>query len=581
MDIRFLTITIGISLIFIIIGLVEFFVLIKIKRLNKNSDKIKDNGKHKIYETDILAELNEKIGYSLGIQNVIEIITKYLGEIIGYNTVSYILPLPGKIIFRSYIEKPVSNKFIKEVKSIMLDSLSAILKDDFKNINVEENLWGTVLDSESEETIGSFFNIPLVISDKFVGLINIADARANFYKEKEILAVNEIIQQATSAVTRLQGVIESEKSKLNAMVFSMTDGVVMTDLDNRIMVANPSAKRAVGLENKNDLSIIDFNNNLVDKIDLKDKIEESIRLEKVFVSEEISLPNGFYKIVISPVKDQWKTLGCVVVFRDITLEKEIEKIKEDFTSMIVHELRSPLDSIKKMVELLRSNEVKKAKREECLQMVYGSSSDMLELINNLLDIAKIEAGKFQILKQESDIKKTIESRVSFFAVSAKDANVKIESVFGKNIPDNIEFDPHTISQVLNNLVSNAIKFTKENGIILVQALLHKKGESLQKEVKEAGIKWFIDKDILNIPDSLIVAVTDNGSGIAPDQINKLFNKFIQAKSTFVEKQGTGLGLAIVKSIVDLHGGVVGVESVEGKGSTFYFTLPASPVKAGQ
>jgi signal transduction histidine kinase len=228
-----------------------------------------------------------------------------------------------------------------------------------------------------------------------------------------------------------------------------------------------------------------------------------------------------------------------------------------------------------MTELMRVSEMKKAKLAECFQMIYSNSSDMLELINNLLDIAKIEAGKFELMKQKSDIKKLIESRILFFDIAAKDAKVKLTSCFGKDIPDNVEFDARTISQVLNNLISNAMKFTKENGSVAVQTLLHKNGESLEKEAKDAGIVWFIKKDISDTPDSLVVAVTDNGIGIAPDQINKLFNKFVQAKSTFVQKGGTGLGLAIIKSIVDSHGGVVGVESVEGQGTTFYFTLPTN------
>ena len=141
---------------------------------------------------------------------------------------------------------------------------------------------------------------------------------------------------------------------------------------------------------------------------------------------------------------------------------------------------------------------------------------MLELINNLLDIAKIEAGKFELIKQKSDIKKTIESRILFFDIAAKDAKVKLATSFGKDIPDAVEFDPRTISQVLNNLISNAIKFTKENGSVTVQTLLHKKGESLEKEAKDAGINWFIKDDIGDIPDSLLVAVTDNKGGQAWD-----------------------------------------------------------------
>jgi len=476
--------------------------------------------------------------------------------------------LPEKINFRVYLKNSVSGEFVEEVKLKMLESSPV----DFKNKKVDQMLWGADMSAEIEDSVGSFLNIPLVISGKTVGYFSLADARPNFFKEKEILAVTEIAKRATDAFTKLQDAVESENNKMNSLVSSMTDGVLMTDMDYRLLVVNSAARRAAGLENKADLSVLDFAESLKEKFDLKDKIEESIRLDKVFTSEEFSRNVGFFKVLVSSVRDKYKPLGCVVVFRDITKEKEIEQIKEDFISMIVHELRSPLDSIKKMIELMRAAEMKKAKRQECYQMIHSSSSDMLELVNNLLDMAKIEAGKFELKKQTSNIAEIIKTRVLFFDISAKDAKVKITSQLGAGIPDKVEFDPHTISQVLNNLISNAIKFNKENGAIQIQALFHKKGASLQKEAVDSGIDWFIKKDI-NIPDSLFVAVTNTGEGIAEEQINKLFNKFVQVKTVFAKKGGTGLGLAITKSIIESHGGVVGADSVEGHGATFYFTLP--------
>jgi len=562
-----------ITAIFVCIAVFELFVFLKNKKVKNDLARREEDAKHKMYEISILNELSEKIGYSLSVKNVIEVITGSLPDFIDYTTVSYMLLLPEKIIFRSYLKKSVSGEFIDQVKAKMTDSLSALLNADFKNTKIEEMLWGLNLNEELSRQVGSFFNIPLVIGDKVAGLLTVADTKIGFYKEKEMTTLYKIAQRASKAVTRLQEVVESENSKLNTMVASMTDGVIMTDTDYRIVVVNPAAKKAVGLENKNDLSVSDFAKGLAGKLDLKDKIEESVRVEQIFISEEISLPSGFYKIAISPVKDKWRPLGCVIVFRDITHEKEVERIKEDFTSMIVHELRSPLDSIKKIVELMRESKIKKVKQVECFQMIYGSSSDMLELVNNLLDIAKIEAGKFELKKQPSDIKEIINSRILFFNITAKDANVKITSQLAKNIPDKVGFDPHTISQVLNNLFSNAIKFNRENGSVAVQALLHKKGESLIQEAKNSGINWFIKKDIADISDSLFVAITNTGAGIAPDQINKLFNKFVQVKTVFAKKGGTGLGLAITKSIVESHGGVVGAESIEGQGATFYFTLP--------
>jgi two-component system, NtrC family, sensor histidine kinase KinB len=568
-------ITIAIIILFAVVGIIEFFVFKKNKKIEEDLIKREEDAKHKMYEISILNELSDKMGYSLNVQSVIETITKSLRDIIDYTAVSYMLFLPEKIIFRAYIEKPVSRSFINDVKAKMLEYASTLLKVDFKNTAVEETLWGSLAGEESNEQAMSFFNIPLTVSGKVVGLLNVSDKREGFYKEKEITAVNGITEQATGALTRLQRAIESENSKLNAMVSSMTDGVIMTDTDYRILVANPAARKAAGLESKTDLSVADFAQGLNGKFDLKDKIEESIRLDNVFLSEEIALGTNFFQIIVSPVADSWRKLGCVVVFRDITKEKELERIKEDFTSMIVHELRSPLDSIKKMAALMRVSEATKVKRAECFQMIYSSSSDMLELINNLLDIAKIEAGKFELMKQKSDIKKLIESRILFFDITAKDSKLKLASQFAKDLPDNVDFDPRTISQVLNNFLSNAIKFTKEGGSVMVQALFHKKDGSLEEQAKAAGISWFIKKDIADIPDSLVVAVTDSGIGIAQDQMGKLFNKFAQAKSTFVAKGGTGLGLAIAKSITESHGGVVGVESVEGKGTTFYFTLPVN------
>jgi len=554
-----------------IIGVVEFFVFQKNREDRKNLIEREEDTRNRLYEITILNELSDKMGYSLGVQNVIEVIIKSLPDFIDYTTVAYMIFLPGKINFRAYVKKPVSSKFIANIKEKMISSLNG----NFTGATIEEKIWGANLNEESKDDVKSFFNIPIEMNGNFAGLITVVSSNDNFYREKQIATIQKIAGLATGAVVRLQNVVEAENSKMNALVASMTDGVVMSDMDYRVLVVNPAARKAAGVEGKNNLSLLDFSEGVKSKIDLKDKIEESIRLDNIFVSDEVLLAGRFFKIVVSPVKDGGKTLGCVIVFRDMTHEKEVQKIKDDFTSMLVHELRSPLDSIKKITELMRSSAMKKAKSAECLQIIYGSSSDMLELVNNLLDVAKIEAGKFALTKQPSDIGAIIKERVLFFDVASKDANVKLAIKFGDEVPDKVLFDPHTISQVLNNLISNALKFNKENGSIEVQILLYRKGESLQKVAKGAGISWFVKEDFLDIEDSLFVAVTNTGAGIAEDQIGKLFNKFVQVKTVFAQKGGTGLGLAITKSIIESHGGIVGVGSTEGEGATFYFTVPVS------
>jgi len=217
-------------------------------------------------------------------------------------------------------------------------------------------------------------------------------------------------------------------------------------------------------------------------------------------------------------------------------------------------------------------------------MMHHSSSDMLELINNLLDVAKIESGKFQIFKEVSNIKQVVSDRLLMYKVAAEDAKIKLVSAISKDVPDEASFDSRTISQVLNNLLSNAIKFSNSGGKIVVKVLLHKMGQDVKKEAGDDEMEWFLEKsqvDFTKLPDSLFVAVTNSGVGISPEGISQLFIKFSQIRNVFTQTKGTGLGLAIVKSIVESHGGVVGVESEENKGATFYFTIPlniAVPLK---
>lgn len=551
----------------VLIGAFSFY---RNKKLLADLQKREGDTRRRMYELSILKELGDRIGYSLNVQNIIDIITGSLHQFIGYSAVSYMFLEPERVIFKVHLEKSVSRRFIDDIKVRMLKSVSALSGLDFQKTRVEEILSGAVLAEEIDSPVNSFFNIPLVIAGKVVGVLTIADTETGLYKEEEMTILYKITQQASHQVTKLQEVVTTEQMKLNAMMESMAEGVVMTDLDYRILVVNPAAKKAIGAEDKKEITVFDFVDKLSGKFDFRGRIEESVKLDKVFISDEVPLGERFYQIVVSPVKNT-KTgqvdpiLGSVTIFRDTTHEKEVQKMKEDFTSMIVHELRSPLDGVKKIIELIRTTKVKKEQQTNYFQMMYHSSSDMLELINNLLDVAKIESDKFKIEKQPSKIRETVENRLNLFKVAAEDAKLKLVSNISKDVPEIVNFDQRTISQVLNNLISNAIKFSNEGGKIVVNVDLHKKGDSTLLGKK--------NEEFAKVSDCLLVSVADNGKGIPQEEIGKLFIKFSQAKNAFTQKAGTGLGLAIVKSIIESHGGMVGVESVEGQGSTFYFTVP--------
>lgn len=550
--------------------------------LKAHSQKNEKELKQKIYELSILKEVGGRIGYSLNIQNIAEVITNSLNQFLEYSTAGYLLIGTERIILRIHCEKNVSRQFIDDVKSQMLQSLSALLNKDFSQEKIEEVVSGAIAAEEISGPLRSFFNIPLVIGNDAVGVLTIASTQAGLYKEEDMTLLYQIVKMATGSVSRLQELIKSEEKKLNAMVESMKDGLVMVDKDYRVLVANPAAKRIADLKKENP-SLFDFIDKLGEKFDIRSKIEESIKLGRSLVSEEILLGDHFLKILTLPVRsgsnNSAEVLGSVVIFQDITPEKEIQKMRDDFTAVLVHELRSPLDGIKKMAELMGESDLRKNPKEhkEFLGLIYKSASEMLELVNTLLDVAKLEAGKFEIKREIVNIKEVIEERIKFFDALAKTSNIDIALQWNINAPEKLNVDSFRTAQVLNNLLSNAIKFTRPQGKIIVSGLLHKKGNNILEEAKSAGIQWLLKGEtqaLDNLDNCLVIAVTDNGIGIPAEEINQLFNKFKQLKTKVIgEKRGSGLGLIIAKGIIEAHGGIIGVQSEEDRGSTFYFTLP--------
>lgn len=556
---------------------------IEFKKKQDEIEKKEETMKRRMYELAILKELGERIGYSLNIQQIIDIITGSLRQFIDYSAVSYMILEPEKIIFKVHLEKSVHRKFINEIKDRMIKSLSALLNKDFSKMQIEEILSGAILIEDTEEPMRSFFNIPLVIHEKAAGILTVAHTVSGLYKEEEMTILYKITNQASQAVTKLQEVVLTEQKKLNAMVESMAEGVIMTDTDYRILVVNPAAKKAMKIEYIENPTIFDFIDNLEGKFDIRGKLEEALKLDKIIESGDILLKDKFYQIFVSPVKtesyleNKKEILGGVVIFQDITRKKEMDKLRDNFTSMMVHELRSPLDGIKKMSEFMEKSDIHKDEKIflDYPKLIRGSSSHMLDLVGDLLDIAKLESGKFSVVKEAHDIQKTINDRVSFFSGAARAVKIALAARFGE-FPEKILFDEKRISQVLNNLISNALKFTKEKGTVEVQAFIHAKNKNILDEAKNENIKLFLESEnenLKNLPDSVFISVTDTGFGIKKENINKLFNKFEQLEVLSEDKRGTGLGLIIAKGIVESHNGIIGATSKYGEGSTFYFTLP--------
>ncbi len=508
-----------------------------------------------VYQIQVLKEIGERIGYSLDTNKIVEIITSSLGNLLEYDTVSYMVlqEADGQLIFKCQVNNTVTHAFVEDVKDKMLLSVSTMLNREFRKELVDESITGNILDDNLSLSLRSYFNLPVVIGEKLVGLINVASHESGQYGDAQASILYSITNQAATAVSKLQAVLESEKGKLVAVINSMTDGVIMADMRNQVLVSNPAVSKLLEIEGQEEITMYDVVDALAGKVDVRTKIEQAISSHEPIIVNNVQLKNHVVELTITPVRSQQgEQLGAAVVFHDITTEKDLEKVRQDFTAMMVHELRAPLTAVRWSSESLGkvatgAAAVDTAKVAETAATIGTASKNMLELVNDLLDVAKIEAGKFDLNIQEYDIIAIIKEQIQTFKALAESKHLELKST----VPDKfmIKCDRVRIGQVVENLLSNSIKYT-DSGEVMVTF-----NTDQQKKLA-------------------IVAIKDSGLGVAREDLSMLFSKFHQLKHVDNARKGTGLGLVVTKGIVEAHGGQIWAESPgENMGSTFYFSLP--------
>jgi signal transduction histidine kinase len=247
------------------------------------------------------------------------------------------------------------------------------------------------------------------------------------------------------------------------------------------------------------------------------------------------------------------------MLNDVTKQKEVERVKSEFLSTVSHELRTPLVAIEKSVSLIldQSAGAVSDQQKQFLTIAERNLKRLTLLINDLLDLSKLEARKMELKREQMPIEKVITETIETLANWAQTKDIALERSVASGIPD-VFIDANRMTQVLTNLIGNSIKFTPKGGRITVDAAF------LEQEAK------------------VKVSIIDTGIGIAPEDLPKLFTKFYQAKDRPASDiSGTGIGLAIVREIVELHGGSVWAESPAGQGAKFIFTVPAGEPPAEQ
>ena len=338
----------------VVMAVILVVLIFKQRKQNQEIQARESLERQRLYQISILKQIQDKIGYSLDIEEIVDVITGSLKHLFPYSTVASILIKEGKLVLRINVEESVSTNFLAEVKRTMLASLGTLIGGIPSA--VEQKVQGISLDESKNAQVASFFNIPLVIGNDFVGLINVSSKEKHFYKEDEVTMLYQIVDQASNALLKLKNVLEIEKGKLLSMISSLVDGVFMVNANQNLLVINDAAKTFLGLKTANPV-FTDLLVSLGTQYNLLDKISDALAKNTLIEDKEVAINDKIFQIFITPVlsasqNELNKPLGASILLHDITVEKSIAAIKEDFTNMMVHELRAPLTAIKDSAELM-------------------------------------------------------------------------------------------------------------------------------------------------------------------------------------------------------------------------------------
>lgn len=379
-------------------------------------------------------------------------------------------------------------------------------------------------------------------------LIALKDAR----RIQEINNFNTKMKEEVEIKTRELQVINTqllnEKDKIRNIINLMADSLIVVNNNKKIILVNNAFEKLFGI-NRDNLVRFDMDfEKILDYFNAKKIVSKnsSIYFEEYYL-EKIK---KFINIKKTDLMDKKEDIGDIYVIEDITKIKEINTMKTEFVSNVSHELRTPLTSILGYTKLLMSDRLGKLSdlQKDSLKIIDQESERLTRLINDVLDISKLEAGKVNFDFKPGNIKTLVEEVANTFKTISEDRNISFKIIFGSNLPTVAIFDYDRLKQVYINLINNAFKFTDNGGKVSV---------------------------VVKSKDGYIISlITDTGTGISKSDISKLFNKFYQVDSSMTRKQsGSGLGLAISKEIIDKHHGTIEVESELGKGSTFKFKIP--------
>jgi len=360
--------------------------------------------------------------------------------------------------------------------------------------------------------------------------------------------------------------MEERRAKEEALLGSLGEGIVVTDQNGDVERINRQAEELIGWKNEEVVG-----KKWYDVAPLQDEAGNVIASEKRATQKVLLTGKPTYSSVnyyvrrdktrfavgttAAPIVVGGKTVGVIAVFRDISKERDVDRAKTEFVSLASHQLRTPLSIVKWYAEMLVNGDAGPLNLEqtEFVHCLYDSNERMIELVNSLLSISRIESGRIKIDPIETDLGELVNSLIKELQPKISEKKLTLVESIHPNLPK-IMVDPKLVRQVYLNLLTNAIKYTPEKGTITI--IISNDGQMITSQV------------------------CDSGCGIPKNDQKKIFERFFRApNAAALDADGTGLGLYLVRTIVESSHGKVWFDSEENKGSTFWFTLPLSGMQS--
>src|SRR5215213_404778 len=382
---------------------------------------------------------------------------------------------------------------------------------------------------------------------RYYGLRRNADEYASRLRGQDTNTNIKELQTLSSAITSLIAdfhsqytVLESERSRLATVLEQITDGVLIADATGFVRFANPAAGRLFQFGSPLNHSIAEVvrNHQLVEAWR---RCQQTRQIQRETV--EVPTRHQYLQLVVIP--DQ-HTSGSLLLVQDLTHLRRLETVRRDFVSNLSHELRTPLASLKALAETLQEGALEEPPAaRRFIGQIEIEVDALTQMVNELLELSKIESGRFSLDRSQVAPCDLLHSASQRMQVQAERGGIILRVECAPDLPD-VQVDLQRLEQVLVNLIHNSVKFTRAGGQVALLA-----------EPIEGAVRF---------------AVQGTGVSIPTEQLSRIFERFYRVDKSRTGS-GTGLGLSIAKHIVEAHGGKIWADSIEGRGSTFYFTVP--------